>query len=78
MNTAQDNCTDYHVRLVGGTTANEGRVQICLNNVWGTFCYRESYSSYNVDANIICKAVGYDTGRLSIACIIVIIILLRW
>ena len=77
MKTVQDNCTDYRVRLVGGTTANEGRVQICLNNVWGTFCYRESYSSYNVDANKICKEVGYDTGRLLLL-VAVIIILLRW
>ena len=72
MKTVQDNCTDYHVRLVGGTTANEGRVQICLNNVWGTFCYRESYS-YNVDANKICKEVGYDTGW-SLLLVVVIII----
>ena len=62
MSTVQDNCTDYHVHLVGGSTANEGRVQICLNNVWGTFCHREDHNSYHVDANIICKEVGYDTG----------------
>ncbi|XP_019861855.1 PREDICTED: neurotrypsin-like, partial [Amphimedon queenslandica] len=58
---AYDNCTDYTVRLVDGATAREGKVQICLNRVWGAFCKRDN-SNYNVDANIICRELGYNTG----------------
>uniref|UniRef100_A0A1X7TYN8 SRCR domain-containing protein n=1 Tax=Amphimedon queenslandica TaxID=400682 RepID=A0A1X7TYN8_AMPQE len=59
---ANDNCTDYAVRLVDGTTAREGKVQICLNRVWGAFCYRENNVHY-VDVNIICRELGYNTGN---------------
>ena len=57
---AHDNCTDYAVRFVDGATAREGKVQICLNRVWGTFCYRNNYN-YDVDASIICRELGYNS-----------------
>ena len=60
-NIAHDNCTDYTVRLIGGTTAKEGIPQICLNRVWGTFCYKGTHS-YDIDAGMICQEVGYNTG----------------
>ncbi|XP_019858318.1 PREDICTED: deleted in malignant brain tumors 1 protein-like, partial [Amphimedon queenslandica] len=62
MSVVNDNCTDYTVRLVDGATAREGKVQICLNKVWGAFCYRDNYN-YDVDANIICRDLGYNTGN---------------
>ena len=62
MGIAHDNCSDYSVRLVNGATAKEGKVQICLNRIWGAFCYRENYYSYNLDASIICRELGYITG----------------
>ena len=30
-----DNCTEGELRLVGGQTPNEGRVEICLDGQWG-------------------------------------------
>ena len=32
------NCTNGKVRLVNGATKNEGRVEVCYGNVWGTVC----------------------------------------
>ncbi|XP_019861772.1 PREDICTED: neurotrypsin-like [Amphimedon queenslandica] len=41
----------------------EGKAQICINRVWGAFCYRENYYSYGVDATIICRELGYNNGN---------------
>ena len=46
-----------------GPTSREGKVQICLNRVWGAFCYRDNYYSYSVDANVICRELGYNNGN---------------
>ena len=50
------------MRLVGGVTHNEGTVELCLNNAWGTICHN-FWSS--VDANVVCGQLGYQpTGNL--------------
>lgn len=55
--TLHSSCMDGEVRLVGGTTVSEGTVEICFNNAWGTICH-SSWGS--VDANVICKQLGYQ------------------
>ena len=52
-------CTDGQLRLAGGNVNNEGRVDICLNNEWGTICDR----SWNTnDAKVACGALGFSRG----------------
>ena len=46
---------DY-IRLVGGDSPSEGRVEILHQGVWGTICH--SHWSVN-DANVICRELGY-------------------
>lgn len=58
---AHDNCTDYDVQLVGGITANEGKVLMCLNGVWGTLCDQTFNST---DAQVVCYQAGYSGGML--------------
>ena len=46
------NCEDGDARLVGGPTALEGRVEVCLNNVWGTVCQRWFH---RVEVQVVCN-----------------------
>ena len=36
---------------------NEGRIEICINNVWGTIC--DDYWS-DTDANVACRKLGFS------------------
>ncbi len=52
-------CADGDIRLVGGETTREGRVEICYDRVWGTVCGRDWDS---VDAGIACKQLGFSSS----------------
>lgn len=46
------------LRLVGGITEREGRVEICLSQQWGTIC-DELWS--NEDAQVVCRQLSLPT-----------------
>ena len=50
-------CTDGAIRLVGGITEREGRVEICLQNQWGTVCDNGWGGS---DSRVVCRQLGFD------------------
>ena len=50
-------CEERDVRLVGGSNEREGRVEICLNEAWGTVC--DNFWTTN-DGNVICNQLGFS------------------
>ena len=51
-------CANGQLRLAAGNIVNEGRVEICINNVWGTVC-DDGWSS--TDAAVVCQQLGFST-----------------
>ena len=56
LNPAVQSCTNGDVRLVGGTVPSQGRVEVCLSQVWGTVT-DDGFST--VDARVVCRQLGY-------------------
>ncbi len=62
-------CTQGDIRLVAGSAANEGRVEICNNNMWGSVCDQ----GWDInDARVACRHAGYS-GEATSECSIVTI-----
>ena len=57
--TRYSNCNTGDIRLVNGSSPLEGRLEVCINNAWGTVC-RDSFSSD--DARVACRQLGNITG----------------
>ena len=54
-------CNDGEIRLVGGSSDNEGRVEVCVSSAWGTVC-DDGWDED--DAKVVCAQLEYpSTGE---------------
>ena len=69
MEHAVSNCSNGEVRLVGGATEQEGRVEVCVNRIWGTVCSSTQqlqhagrlHAQWDIrDARVVCNQLGYQ------------------
>ena len=59
-------CRNGDLRLQDSAIQGRGRVEVCLNNVWGTICN----DSWNLaDVRVLCNQLGFSRfGKLSWCC----------
>ena len=55
------------MRLVDGPNVREGRLEVCLNNAWGTVCNRGFSDD---EAVVVCVEQGFDRqGKMVVSAV---------
>ena len=57
MSTTSGNCSEGDIRLAGGANITTGRVEICVNNAWGTVCNNRFGTN---EAIVICRQLQFS------------------
>ena len=58
-------CENGDIRLVGGTTQYEGRVEVCIGGTWGTVCADRFWDDR--DAEVVCRQKNFGSECMSIS-----------
>ena len=49
-------CTNGAIRLVGGASSNEGKLEYCHYGAWSSVCY----NFHDEEATVACKQLGFS------------------
>ena len=53
-------CSSGDIRLVGGSSPSEGRVEVCFGGTWGTVCDDQWRERPEFNANVACRQLGFS------------------
>ena len=67
QSTQVSNCSNGDIRLVNGTTELEGRLEICINNAWGTICSQGFTAD---DAEVVCRQLEVPFSGMLVVIIV--------
>ena len=59
ISTPKTDCVYGAVRLVGGSNSTIGRLEICINNAWGTVCNSRFGTN---EALVVCRQLGFSSA----------------
>ena len=65
-------CREDSIRLVGGETVRQGRVEVCHGGVWGSLCKEGGGQWLNTDADLVCRQLQFqqqDERGIPITCL---------
>ena len=54
-------CNEGDLRLAGSEMVNEGNLEVCHLDVWGSVCNTEWTEA---NSNVACKELGFTAGNL--------------
>ena len=58
--TEKTNCTDHEIRLTGGPNILEGRLEVCIDGVWGKVAGKIE----GMAKDVACSSLGFnETGK---------------
>ena len=58
LHTYTTDCVSGDIRLAGLTSLQRGRVEVCLDGVWGTVCNNQWGRA---DASVVCRQLGFSS-----------------
>ena len=56
-------CEEGDLRLTGGSAINQGRVEICMNKIWGAICSTNRQWGQS-EAAVTCRQLGFSRNGI--------------
>ena len=62
-------CENGEIRLVGGGTNSTGRLEVCINGIWGKVCNALGYWGTD-NARVVCRQLGFsEDGEIPVTAV---------